>query len=172
MFIRTYFSLLIEIGVMTVIEKINLKNQLLELCIKKQQSLLDDFKTRIKSLVEREDLGNEEEYDNTQQANIAQSIAEADGLNNAMSFANQEMIQLEKLKATQAVLQHKAELGAVVVTDISTFFISTSIEQIAAGGETFIGLSVYSPLFQQMKGKSKGQSFFYKGITYQIADIF
>ncbi len=157
---------------MITTEKITLKNKMLEACIKKQQSLLNDFKARIETLMENEGLGNEEEYDNNQLANIAQGIVEANALNDAIDFANREMNQLLYLKSIHDHVHEKAEFGAVVVTDIATFFISTSIEQFELEGETFIGLSIYSPLFLKMKGKRKGETFFYNGVTYQIDDIF
>ncbi len=157
---------------MITTEKITLKNKMLEACIKKQQSLLNDFKARIETLMENEGLGNEEEYDNNQLANIAQGIVEANALNDAIDFANREMNQLLYLKSIHDDVHEKAEFGAVVVTDIATFFISTSIEQFELEGETFIGLSIYSPLFLKMKGKRKGETFFYNGVTYQIDDIF
>ncbi len=157
---------------MITIEKIALKNKMLEACIKKQHSVLNDFKARIKTLMENEGLGNEEEYDNNQLANIAQGIVEANSLNDALDFANREMNQLLYLKSIHDDVHEKAEFGAVVVTDIATFFISTSIEQFELEGETFIGLSIYSPLFLKMKGKRKGETFFYNGVTYQIDDIF
>ena len=51
-----------------------LKNQLLEACYVKQQALINDFKIRIKALLQVDGLGNEEEYDNNQQANVSQNI--------------------------------------------------------------------------------------------------
>lgn len=161
-----------KLAFMITIEKIALKNKMLEACIKKQQSLLNDFKARIKTLIESEGLGNDEKYDNNQRANIAQGIVEANALNDALDFANREMNQLLYLKSIHNDVHEKAEFGAVVVTDIATFFISTSIEQFELDGETFIGLSIYSPLFLKMKGKRKEETFFYNGVTYQIADIF
>lgn len=145
---------------------------MLEACIKKQQSLLNDFKARLKTLIESQGLGNEEEYDNNKLANIAQGIVEANALNDALDFANREMNQLLYLKSIHDDVHEKAEFGAVVVTDIATFFISTSIEQFDLDGETFIGLSIYSPLFLKMKGKRKGETLSYNGATYQIADVF
>ncbi len=164
--------ILSKLAFMITIEKIALKNKMLEACIKKQQSVLNDFKARIKTLMENEGLGNEEEYDNSQLANIAQGIVEANALNDALDFANREMNQLLYLKSIHDDIHEKAEFGAVVVTDIATFFISTSIEQFDLDGETFIGLSIYSPLFLKMKGKRKGETFFYNGVTHQIDDIF
>ena len=106
-----------------------LKNQLLEACYVKQQALINDFKIRIKALLQVDGLGNEEENDNNQQANVSQNITEADALNQELIFANEEMKSLRKLESMISVRHNCVEFGAVVKTDKRTFFISTSIEE-------------------------------------------
>ncbi|MEX1241091.1 MAG: hypothetical protein WEB30_15310 [Cyclobacteriaceae bacterium] len=46
------------------IEKRELKTKILDACITKQRSLINDFKVRIQSVTETVGLGNEEAYDN------------------------------------------------------------------------------------------------------------
>jgi hypothetical protein len=153
-------------------EKSSLKKKMLEVCIARQQSLIDDFKNRIKTLLEPEGLGNEEAYDNNGQAITARQTEEVNSLSQALEFANREMEILLHLKAMQNTGQDQAVLGAVVVTNLHTFFISVSTEQFQVNDKTYVGLSTQSPLFQAMHAKRKGQKFAYNGITYKINDIY
>jgi len=153
-------------------QQTELKNQLLEACYVKQQALIDDFKIRIKALLQVDGLGNEEEYDNNQQANVSQNITEADALNQELIFVNEEMKMLRKLEPLMSVKHNCVEFGAVFNTDKRTFFIATSIEEFVINNKTFVGLSTKSALYSRMKGLRKGDDFSYHGVTYKIIDIF
>lgn len=149
-----------------------LRSQLIEACIAKQQILINDFKTRISSLLQVDGLGNEESYDNNEQANVSQNIAEADALNKQLSFAVDEMKELHTLESLPDVNRDSIKFGAVVKTDKKNFFISSSVEEIKVGNRTFMGLSVRSALYLEMKGLTKGDKFSYRGTTYTILEIF
>lgn len=162
----------LDIRFMITTDNQMLKIKMLETCIAKQQSLIEDFKTRIKNLLETSGIGNEEEYDNNELSLKAQSIEEVNSINHELDLANREMIVLESLKALIKETKQLVSPGAVVVTDRETFFISVSIEQFELEGESYFGLSMKSPLYQAMKGKRKGDKFNHKGITYRIEDLF
>lgn len=157
---------------MTTIDHQNLKKKLLQACIIRQQSLIDDFNLRIKDLLESPGLGNEDEYDNNELSQKAQAAAEINSINDALSLANEEMALLDSMQHTTSEPRDEVSPGAVVATDHDTFFISTSIEQFDVDGDTWIGLSTNSPLYQAMKGKKKGEKFKCKGTTYKILDVF
>jgi hypothetical protein len=156
----------------TTIEKSVLKEKILNACITQKQSLIDDFKVRMKSLLETEGLGNEEEYDNDELSQKGQASEEINLLNNALSVANEEMNVLRQLKTSESTPPAIAGPGAVVITNKGRFFISVSIDQLAVDGEDFIALSVKSPLYMAMKGLPKGSKFQYNRKVYKITDIF
>ena len=156
----------------TNIEKAALKKQMLTACIAKQQLLIDDFKKRIAALLSTDGLGNEESYDNNELSNVSSQIEEANAINEALHFAEDEMNQLMFLQFSGDQLNTQAEQGAVVITNAATFFISVSIEQFRVDRDIFIGLSVFSPLFLAMKGLTAGEKFTYGGREYRINDIF
>jgi hypothetical protein len=156
----------------TTIDKSALKAQLIEACLHKQLALINDFKSRVNELLETEGLGNEEAYDNDQLASNTQRTVEVNAMNEALLFANAELRVLQQLKNAPTLPFEQAELGAVVVTNLNTFFVAISTEQFEVNGTKYIGLSGYSPLFRAMEGKSKGQKFSYQGITYHIQDLF
>jgi hypothetical protein len=153
-------------------KKAPLKKRMLNTCIAKQQSLIQDFKKRIEALLVTEGLGNEESYDNNELSQKSTMMEEARALADALQFAEDEMKQLWFLQLFPDKVNTIAEQGAAVVTNAGTFYISVSIEQFKVDGETYIGLSVHSPLFLVMKGKTIGDRFTYNGREYSINDIY
>lgn len=153
-------------------EKAALKKKMLNTCIAKQQSLIEDFKKRVEALLVTEGLGNEESYDSTALSQNSMLIDEASALSQSLQFAEDEMKQLWFLQLIPGKVNTVVEQGAIVVTNSATFYISVSIEQFKVEGETYIGLSVHSPLYLVMKGKTIGDHFFYNGREYVINDIF
>jgi hypothetical protein len=59
-----------------------------------------------------------------------------------------------------------------VETDHETFFVSVSIEKFDAGGRELIGISLDSPIYQQMQNKNVGDAFTYTNRKYRIEDIY
>lgn len=161
-----------DIRNMSTPEHQTLKKKLLEACIVKQQSLIDDFNVRIRNLLDSQGLGNEEEYDSNELSQKAQAAEEINSINEALSLANEEMAVLDSLQRISKEEAHNVSPGAVVATNRDTFFISASIEQFDLDGDTWIGLSTKSPLYKAMKGKKKGDSFKCNGIAYKILDLF
>lgn len=152
--------------------KIRLREKLVDACIAKQQFLINDFRERINALTEPDGLGNEELYDSTDQSSSSQKVIEINTLNELLEFAKAELELLEIIKSTQQMERDRPSLGAIIDTNRGTFFISTSLEQFAVGGSTFIGISTKSPLYSAMEEKKKGGSFYYKGTQYKIKDIY
>lgn len=64
------------------------------------------------------------------------------------------------------------ERGAVVITDRRTFFISVSSEEMEINGNKVFGMSERAPLYNQMKGLKKGDSFAFNNMSYQIIDVY
>ena len=153
-------------------EKSILREKILDACIAQKQSLIDDFEVRMKSLLESEGLGNEEEYDNNELSQKGQASVEVNSLNDALSTANEEMNVLRQLQAGEKISHVKAGPGAVVITNKGTFFVSVSIEKFTIDGKNIIGLSAKSPLYLAMRGLSKGSKFQYNNKAYTIIAIF
>jgi hypothetical protein len=156
----------------TTIEKNMLREKILDACIAQKQSLIDDFKVRMKSLLESDGLGNEEEYDDNELSQKGQASAEVNSLNDALSIANEEMNVLQQLKTVEKVSHVKAGPGAVVITNKGTFFISVGIEKFTIDGKNIMAMSAKSPLYLAMKGLPKKSKFHFNGKGYTIIDIF
>src|SRR5690349_12547845 len=152
-------------------DKRTLRKRILDACIKKQQSLIDDFKMRIKAILDTQGLGNGEEYDNNDGSQKGQASEEVSGLNETLSLANEEMSFLQHLKTSENNVHTVVGPGAVVITNKGLFFISVSIEQFDVDGETLIGISTKSPLYLAMKDLPQGSLFQYKAKNYKIIEI-
>lgn len=155
----------------TTVKTKGLRTKLLDACITKQLFLIDDFKERIKALTESEGIGNEESFDNQDVASNTVRVSEINTLNDLLQFANDELAILENLKTTQDVDRDRVVPGAIVITNHQTFFISASIENFTVEGDVYVGISTNSPIFKNMEGKSKGDTFAVKGLNYRIKDI-
>lgn len=155
-----------------ITDKRVLRKRILETCIKNQQTLIDDFKLRIKGILETQGLGNEEAYDNNEMSQKNQASGEVSTLNDALSLANEEMSFLLRLKQSANDPHKVVGPGAIVITDKAVFFVSVSIERFSVDGETFFGISTKSPLYLTMKGLPPGSIFQHNGIIYEVIDIF
>ena len=152
--------------------RVELKKRILDAARARQESLISDFRQRIKDAMTNTGTVNEDEYESHQQSFNASILSEVNLLNNELEFANHEMEELRKIENFSDTVHLIAEFGAVVRTDKCIFFISVSIEHFKVDGSPIIGISVESPLYQAMKGKSVGQEFFYKDDSYRILEIF
>lgn len=148
------------------------KRKLLEASIKKHQSVIDDLQNSIKELLGNEEIINEDESDMSLQGFKTEQIQKANLIGNQVSFANDEMTLLNNMLPGIEDIHDEVILGSVVVTDKMNFFVSASIEQFEVEGIKIFGLSTESPLFQEMKGKRKGDRFSFKDQEYKILDLF
>ncbi|RPA69018.1 hypothetical protein EF405_04175 [Cyclobacteriaceae bacterium YHN15] len=148
------------------------KKKSLEASIKKHQSVIDDLKRSIKELLGTEDAANRDESDLTQQSVNTEQIQKANAIGDQVSFANDEMTLLNNMLPLIEDIHDQVTLGSVVVTDKMVFFVSASIEQFEVDGIELFGLSTESPIYQEMRGKKKGDLFSYKKHHYTIVDLF
>lgn len=150
-----------------------MKEKMLEASIKKHQTVIDDFATRIKELKEEEgSLGYETYNSMARRPYNEQVMPEMDAINRQLQFANEEMDLLYRLQNSGDIMRDEVNVGAAVKTDKGTFFVSASIEQFNVDGEEIMGLSTKSPLFQAMQGKKAGDSFTHNDTTYLIREVF
>lgn len=148
------------------------KKKLLEASIKKHQSVIDDFKRSIKELLGTEGMVNEDEKDMSQQSVNSEQIQRANAIGDQVSFANDEMTLLNNMMPSIEDIHDQVTLGSVVVTEKMIFFVSASIEQFEVDGIEVFGISTESPIYQEMKGRKKGDMFSYKEHHYTIVDLF
>lgn len=147
--------------------RIWLKKEMLHACIKKHQSVIDDFKTSMKELLDSENVDDPEDA----KLNDA-TVLEINQLVEQLRFANEEMETLNRISTASETLHDYVKLGSAVVTDKDTFFVSASVERFEVAGLSIFGLSVKSPLFKAMEGLKVRDNFTYGTRNYHIIDLF
>ncbi|MEB2777429.1 hypothetical protein SYJ56_19095 [Algoriphagus sp. D3-2-R+10] len=108
----------------------------------------------------------------TRSRNSNVTLSEINLIEEELEFAKEEMRVLNYIKSNLKKLHKTPELGAVVVTDKASFFISVSIEEFMVGENRYFGISTQSPIFKAMRGKSRFETFTYGSTDYLIKEIF
>ena len=151
---------------------VELKKKMLDASIKKHQTVIDDFRISIKEMMDSGGNINEEEFDLSQQEFNTETLQQVNRIADQLKFANDEMVMLYNMVPTIGTIHQQVQLGASVVTDKDTFFVSASIERFEVDGLKVFGLSVQSPLFKMMEGKRRSDTFTYGKNTYKIIDVY
>jgi hypothetical protein len=144
------------------------KAQILQACVEKQQRTIDDFLKEIAEL--KVQLFEREETESQQQRTSPERQELLLRMEHELAFLNSEMAVLRQINSNLEL--DEVELGAVVVTNQRTFFISTSIERIEVEGQSVIGISVKAPIYRAMREKKAGQSFLYGGVRFDILEVY
>lgn len=152
--------------------RILLKKEILAEGLKKHESVIEDFRTRIRQMTATDGNVNEEEYDSHAQSQKAETFTEVSLLSDQVQYAGHELNELRRLEWNIEEEPSRVAFGTVVVTDNGTFFVSSSIEQFSVNCELIFGLSVLSPLYKSMRGKKVGDSFKFGDKRYVIMEIF
>lgn len=137
------------------------KKNVLQDAIKRQQEIINDFEDRIENL--RNDVVEEDEWHSDNQELIENYSRE-------LELVYSELEILEKLKVESQF--DTVAPGAIVETDRMIFFPSVSIERFISQGVEIFGISEKAPLYQEMKGRKKGEEFRYNGERYKILDLY
>ena len=148
------------------------KKGLLKACYNYQTALIHDLSNRISEILRAEGLGNEEEYDNTSLAHIAERTTEADLLGESLKAMTNDLKILQYIRVNLEKDSTSVGLGSVVLTRSKHFYISVSIGDFEVDGVGYTGISMHSPLSKAMQGKTKGEKFFYKGHSYTIKNVY
>jgi len=148
------------------------KHRILESAIRQHETVINDFRERIREMMHTDENENEERFDSQTQALKAETTAKVSLLAEQLEFANRELEDLFRMRSEMGSIHDTVQRGSVVKTDRDTFFVSASIERFEAEGKPFFGLSVVSPLYLAMKGKKTGDSVTYGKTTYRILDVF
>lgn len=156
----------------TTTNHVALKKKMLDASIAKHQTVINDFRTSIREMMDSEGNINEEEFDLSQQEFNAEMLQQVNRIADQLKFANDEMVMLFNMIPTIGTIHQEVQLGAAVVTDKDVFFVSASIERFEIDGLKVFGLSVHSPLFKNMEGKKRGDIFTYRKDTYRILDVY
>jgi len=152
-------------------EKLAYKKRVMDEAINHQESIVSDFRQRIKELREGDQQPQDEPQEYDQQGQENESALTINRIGKELDFVIEELNFLKQMKTANNIFT-EVTLGAVVKTDKITFFPSVSLEQFEVDGNTLFGISREAPIYNVMQGKKKGESFSLKGQNYKIIDIY
>ena len=152
-------------------EKLAHKKKVMVEAIKHQESIVSDFRQRIQEIRDGEQQPQDEPQEYDQQGQENESALVINRLARELNFVIEELDFLKQMKTAD---NHFSEvsLGAIVKTDKMTFFPSVSLEEFKVDGDKLFGISRDAPIYKEMLGKKKGDSFSMNGQNYKILDVY
>jgi transcription elongation GreA/GreB family factor len=152
-------------------EKLAHKKKVMVEAIKHQESIVSDFRQRILEIRDGEQQPQDEPQEYDQQGQENESALVINRLARELNFVIEELDFLKQMKTAD---NHFSEvsLGAIVKTDKMTFFPSVSLEEFEVDGDKLFGISREAPIYKEMLGKKKGDSFSMNGQNYKILDVY
>ncbi|MCL6461369.1 MAG: hypothetical protein I4O51_05805 [Flavobacterium micromati] len=144
------------------------KNLILDACLKKQKDLIDNFKSRLESM--ESDVFEFDHSPSQTESRAAGKIELLNAVGKELDFAKHEMELLKTLNSNKE--SSVVELGALVITDKLTFYVSVSIEEIKVQDMTVFGISTKAPIYASMRGLKKGSVFKFNEREYHIESVY
>lgn len=93
-----------------------------------------------------------------------------------MEKAGQQLAAIQQMKVTLSKIDISrkstlASLGALVETNLGTYFLGISSGQLAVAGTNYFAISVSSPIGKLLLGKKEGEQLFWNGKEINIQKI-
>lgn len=85
--------------------------------------------------------------------------------------AIKEVIQVFKNYRFEKIHQ---EIGllSMVITDKGNFFITRAVKSVSVDGQKYFLMATDAPIYTEMEGKKKGESFTFNNNTFKIKDLY
>ena len=144
------------------------KEEILNTCLVKQEELIENFDSRVTEM--KADAYSHSESASQTENRTAGKIELLSTLENEKGFAQAELGYLKSLNIKKE--STIVEPGAVVITNLRTFFIAVSSEKIEIDGQVIFGISTGAPIYSVMEGLSKGDKYEFNGTAYEIEDVY
>jgi hypothetical protein len=149
-------------------EKLKLKKQLFEECIKQQMNTAESTKAVIDEAQQSaNDYGSpKDRYDSYRM----QLLSRKDVYSKHLQSAIKELDVLNKIDLKKE--HNSVQFGSVVFTEQQRIFVSIGLGKIELEEETYFAISPTVPFFQAMAGLKKGDSFTFRDKKIKIEDVF
>ncbi len=144
------------------------KQNLLNICIQKQEEQVDNFNNRVESM--KSDIGNKTYSASQSEDRKAGKTEMLRIYEKELAFSTMDLDYLKSLKPTAEY--STVQPGALIITNDLLFFIAISTEKFEINGETVIGISDRAPLYKVMEGLAKGDSFKFNETEYVIEELY
>jgi transcription elongation GreA/GreB family factor len=148
--------------------KSNIKQMLFETCVKAQEKIIANAREVIEEAAESatEYTSTEEESFDSYREQLQQR---RDMYTTQMLAARNDLDYLRNINFGEKTT---VEEGAVVKTNLQSFFIAISLGKVELEGKTYFAISTSAPIFKAMDGLKAGDTFHFRDRDYKITDIF
>lgn len=144
------------------------KTRILEACIQKQNELIANFTEREAEM--NADTFSQNESASQSEDRRAGKYELLKAIGDELAFAQKELTYLKSLDVTTE--STRVAPGAVIVTETFTFFIGVSSEKVEVDGKEIFGMSTLAPIYKNMKGLNKRDTFNFNETNYVIEDLY
>lgn len=149
-------------------KKLELKKELLNNLIEQQKKTVETAKKEMVAV--QESVVEEKSSIEDSMESFRESLQ-----NERELYARQVQEGMESLAVLNRISvgeNNSIKLGSVVKTDKMNYFISISLGKVQVNGDSFIAISTDAPVYQEMAGKKKGETFTFRNDTVKITDVF
>lgn len=144
------------------------KQQVLDICIQKQEEQVQNFDSRVESM--KSDINSKTYSASQSEDRKAGKIEMLRIYEKEQAFSKADLDYLKDLDAANTYT--KVEPGALVVTDQLVFFVAISTEKFELEGKTVVGISARAPIYKAMQGLANGESFKFNESEYLIEALY
>ncbi len=148
-------------------KKIN-KSLVFEASFQKQEELIGSFEKKLNEL--KTDAYSQRQSASQSEDRTTGKVELLSTYERELNFVTAEMAYLKSLNPE--ITCERVEPGAIVVTNLRTFFIAVSSEKMEIEGDEIFGMSTKAPIYAVMKGLVKGNNFKYGDTAYKIEDVY
>lgn len=144
------------------------KADVLAACLQNKEQSIKNFENRVNE--SRSDAYSQNQSASQSEDRTAGKIDLLSSYKNELAFAQSELASLKSLDAD--IENSKVELGAIVITNQSIFFIAVSNDKIEVNGEEIFCISTNAPIYKMMDGLQKNDKFSFKEEEYAIENVY
>lgn len=149
-------------------KKLELKKELLNNLIEQQKKTIETAKKEMVAV--QESVVEEKSSIEDSMESFRESLQ-----NERELYARQVQEGMDSLSVLNRITMaenNSVKLGSIVKTDKMNYFISISLGKIEADGDNYVAISTDAPVYQEMSGKKKGETFTFRNDTIKIVDVF
>jgi len=133
-----------------------------------EESELASAIAHYESFLKEAQLDDREGHDNSDLAEAAESIELAQAFDHPVHTHQAKIAAIEATDFTQT---DTVAPGAIVVFGNRRFVVAVSTTRFDCDGQTYMGISVQSPIYKAMEGLQAGDSFTHNGREMVIQDV-
>ncbi|MEO1260681.1 MAG: 3-oxoacyl-ACP synthase [Bacteroidota bacterium] len=145
------------------------KFQLYKMCLAKVEKSIQAAQEALDSAIAA---GNEETKSSVgDKYETGRAMAQMEQDKNRSILSKAIILKNKLLQLNPEKKHDKIEEGALVITDIGNYYISTSIGKIVLNKKLYYAISAEAPLAKSLWGKTKSSSVVFQNKKYSIIDI-